>query len=58
MIISRKQAISELVDFDINDIRLLKKREMLSLISDLLYERYYEYTNETLSDEYTEKIIR
>lgn len=57
MIISRKQAISELVDFDINDIRLLKKREMLSLISDLLSERYYEYTNETLSDEYVEKII-
>jgi hypothetical protein len=57
MIISRKQAILELIEYDINDIKSLKKKEMLSLISDLLSDRYYEYTNETLSDEYVEKII-
>lgn len=57
LIISRNQAINELIDYDINDIRLLKKREMLSLIRDLLSDRYYEYDKKALADEYVEKII-
>lgn len=57
MILSRNQAINELIDYDINDIKLLKKKEMLSLIRDLLIDRYYEYDKRALADEYMEKII-